>query len=90
MHHVVGNALFSTLMLTYICMHIKIMEILLYAKSTLQSKIACKFAKDQKSKNITPSVDGEYPLKPFNKILYRAVIRINRALAVLFSFGYAY
>ena len=36
-------------------------ELRLVRAGTVQFKIACKFLQNQKIKNLTPSVDGEYP-----------------------------
>ncbi len=38
-----------------------------------QFKIACKFFQNQKIKNLTPSVDGEYPLESLCEVSRRSL-----------------
>ena len=41
--------------------------------STAQFKIACKFLQNEKIKNLTPSVDGEYPLESLCEVSRRSL-----------------
>ena len=48
-------------------------ELRLVRGGTAQFKIVCKFVQNQKLKNLTPSVDGEYSLESLCEVSRRSV-----------------